>query len=106
MGTVILLFGNSHAPFRRGLLCDHRWRGKRNEHQPNRAGPNSDKSDDVFPLHPMVSLRASVTRAGVRMFCRSDEVWVRIAPATIARQHIRPARFDRAILAIPMHVSV
>ena len=43
------------------------------------------------------------------MFCRrirSDEVRVRIAPATIACEHIRSAFFDGAIVAVPMHVTI
>lgn len=37
---------------------------------------------------------------------RSDKVRVRIAPTAIACQHIRSAFFNRAILAVPMHVAV
>jgi len=43
------------------------------------------------------------------MFCQriwSDEVRARIAPASIACEHIRPAFFDRAIVAVPMHVTI
>jgi hypothetical protein len=44
--------------------------------------------------------------AGILMSCGRDEIGARIAPATIARQHVRQAFFDRAIVAIPVHVAI
>jgi hypothetical protein len=40
------------------------------------------------------------------MSCGRDEVRAWIAPTAIAREHIRYAFFDRAIMAIPMHVAI
>jgi len=53
-------------------------------------------------------LRTSVTLAGVFIWCGCvlDEIGIRIAPAAIARQDIRPALFNRAILAVPVHAAV
>ena len=54
-------------------------------------------------------LRASATFGVAPIFWRrmgSDEVRVRIAPAPITGQHVRPTFFDRAILAAPLHITV
>ena len=40
------------------------------------------------------------------MSCGRDEVLARIAPATIACERVRQTFFDRAIMAIPMHVTI
>ena len=39
-----------------------------------------------------------------RWHIRCDKVRVGIAPSAIACQHIRPTRFERRILAIPIHL--
>lgn len=53
-------------------------------------------------------LRMSVTLAVIFIWrgCVRDEIGVWIAPAPIASQNIRPALFNRAILAIPVHAAI
>jgi hypothetical protein len=53
-------------------------------------------------------LRTSVTLAVIFIWrgCVRDEIGVWIAPAPIASQNIRPALFNRAILAIPVHAAI
>jgi hypothetical protein len=38
--------------------------------------------------------------------CARDEIGVRVAPAPIACQNIRPALFNQAILAVPVHAAI
>ena len=76
--------------------------------QLSRRGGGSAFEDAQRVVEVSHLLRMSVTLAVMSIWrgCVRDEVGVRIAPAAIACQHIRPTLFDRAILAIPMIITV
>jgi hypothetical protein len=62
----------------------------------------------LLPQRTSRLVRTSVTLAVMFIWrvCVRDEIGVWIAPAPIASQNTRPALFNRAILAVPVHAAI
>ena len=98
-----------HPPARDEQQCEAKMDDRKSRQATHNNPQNMDESYDLPALTTMSTMQSMVALATFRrvpVFCgRSDEVRVRIAPATIACQHIRSAFFNRAILAVPMHIA-